>query len=305
MVSLGMARILVSGVSGPIGTALLPTLRASGAQIARLTRKVPTHASPDGNLIPWDPAQPISPQTVSGFDVVIHLAGETIVGRWVAAKKQKIRESRILGTRNLAEALAGAKEKPQVFICSSAIGYYGNRGDELLNEQSAPGSGFLSDVCREWEAATHPAAKAGIRTVQMRTGVVLTRKGGALGKMLIPFKLGIGGRVGDGRQWMSWISIQDMIGAIHHAIKTDLVQGPVNFVAPKPVTNAEFTRTLAGVLSRPALLPVPAFAVRLAFGEMGETVLLGGQRVEPMHLVGSGYPFRYPTLKASLESLEL
>jgi len=305
MVSLGMARILVSGVSGPIGSALLPTLRASGAQITRLSRNTAPDSAPDEHRIPWDPVQPISPQAVSGFDAVIHLAGETIVGRWTDSKKQKIRESRILGTRNLAEALAKAKEKPHVFICSSAIGYYGNRGDELLNEQSSPGSGFLPQVCGEWEAATHPAAKAGIRTVQMRTGVVLARKGGALGKMLLPFKMGAGGRIGDGRQWMSWIAIQDMIGAIHHTLKRDLVQGPVNFVAPKPVTNAEFTQTLAAVLSRPAVLPVPAFAVKLAFGEMGETVLLGGQRVEPMQLVGSGYPFRYPTLKACLESLQL
>jgi len=305
MVSLGMARILVSGVSGPIGTALLPTLRASGAQISRLTREVATHAAGDDHRIPWNPAQPIPPETVSGFDAVIHLAGETIVGWWTAAKKQRIRESRILGTRNLAEALSKTKEKPQVFICSSAIGYYGNRGDELLNEQSSPGRGFLSDVCREWEAATHPAAEAGIRTVQMRTGVVLTKDGGALGKMLLPFKMGVGGRIGDGRQWMSWIAVQDMVGAIHHTLKTDLIQGPVNFVAPKPLTNAQFTQTLANVLSRPALFPVPAFAVKLAFGEMGETVLLGGQRVEPLQLVSSGYPFRYPTLKASLESLEL
>ena len=301
-----MARVLVSGISGPIGTALLPTLKASGAQITRLTRggaRYPAHSAGDEHHIPWDPAQPLSANAVSGFDAVVHLAGESIVGRWTDEKKRKIRDSRVLGTQNLAQALAQAKEKPQVFLCSSAIGYYGSRGDEILQEESAPGEGFLPDVCREWEAATQAAADAGIRTVQIRTGVVLSPKGGALGKMLTPFKLGVGGRIGDGRQWMSWIDVQDMVGAIHHILKSDLLHGPVNMVAPKPVTNEEFTKTLASVLSRPAIFPVPAFVVKLAFGEMGETVLLGSQRVEPTRLVTSGYPFRFSTLRASLENV--
>jgi uncharacterized protein (TIGR01777 family) len=234
---------------------------------------------------------------------VIHLAGESIVGRWSAAKKAKIHDSRVLGTRNLSEALALAKDKPQVFISGSAIGYYGDRGDEVLHEESEPGKGFLPDVCQEWEAATQAAADAGIRTVRIRTGVVLSPKGGALGKMMTPFKLGIGGRIGDGRQWMSWIDVQDMVGAIHHILKSDLVRGPVNMVAPKPVTNAEFTTTLAAVLGRPAIFPVPTFAVKLAFGEMGETVLLGSQRVEPTQLVTTGYPFRFRTLRSSLENI--
>jgi hypothetical protein len=170
----------------------------------------------------------------------------------------------------------------------------------VLTEVSAPGSGFLPDVCREWEAATKPAADAGVRTVQMRTGVVLSPQGGALGKMLTPFKMGVGGKIGSGRQWMSWIDVQDMVGAIHHILKSDLLQGPVNMVAPRPVTNLEFTKTLASVLSRPAIFPVPAFVVKLAFGEMGETVLLGSQRVEPTQLVASGYPFRFSDLRASL-----
>lgn len=256
-----------------------------------------------GEQISWDPSKPIAPDAVSGFDAVIHLAGETIVGRWTAAKKARIHDSRVVGTNNLARALAQAKDKPQVFVCSSAIGYYGNRGDELLSEESAPGSGFLPDVCREWEAATQAAAAAGIRTVHMRTGVVLSPKGGALGKMLTPFKMGVGGKIGDGRQWMSWIDVQDMVGAMHHILKSDLLQGPVNMVAPKPVTNEEFTETLASVLSRPAIFPLPAFVVKLAFGEMGETVLLGSQRVEPTQLVMSGYPFRFSSLRASLESM--
>lgn len=303
MVSLHAARILVSGASGPIGTALLPALKASGAQITRLTRRGSGHSVQDGRSIPWDPAQPFAVDALSAFDAVVHLAGESIVGRWSAEKKAKIRDSRVMGTRNLAQALAQAKSKPKVFVCSSAIGYYGDRGDEILNEQSAAGPGFLPEVCREWEAATQAAVDAGIRTVQIRTGIVLSPKGGALGKMLTPFKLGVGGRVGDGRQWMSWIDVQDMVGAIQYILTSDLLRGPINLVAPNPVTNAEFTRTLAGVLSRPAILPMPAFAVKLAFGEMGETVLLGSQRVEPRQLVATGYTFRFSTLRASLENL--
>jgi uncharacterized protein (TIGR01777 family) len=252
--------------------------------------------------IPWNPSQPVDPEAVSGFDSVVHLAGESIVGRWSAAKKAKIRDSRVDGTRNLAQALAQAKRKPLVFVCSSAIGYYGDRGDDVLKENSAPGTGFLPDVCRDWEAATKPAIDAGIRTAQIRTGIVLSPSGGALGKMLTPFNLGLGGRLGNGLQWMSWIDVQDMVGAIHHILKTDLLQGPVNMVAPKPVTNAEFTRTLASVLSRPALFPVPAFAIKTLFGQMGETVLLGSQRVEAARLASTGYPFRFPDLQASLQN---
>jgi uncharacterized protein (TIGR01777 family) len=208
----------------------------------------------------------------------------------------------VTGTRHVSEALAHAKDKPEVFICSSAIGYYGNRGDEVLTEQSDTGSGFLADVCREWESATQAAVESGIRTVLIRTGVVLSREGGALGKMLPAFKMGVGGRVGDGRQWMSWIDVQDLVGAVHHILKSDLLSGPINMVAPRPVTNSEFTTTLGSVLSRPTVFPIPAFAVKLIFGEMGETVLLGSQRVEPTQLVSSGYPFRYRTLRASLEN---
>jgi len=294
-----ISRILVSGVSGTIGAALLPSLKTRGYEVTRLVRGV----APGDDQISWNPSKPIAPDSVSRFDAVIHLAGESIVGRWTKTKKAKIRDSRVVGTTHLAQALAQTSRKPEVFICSSAIGYYGDRGNELLNERSRSGSGFLAEVCREWEAATQPAAQAGIRTVQIRTGVVLSPKGGALGKMLTPFKMGVGGKIGDGRQWMSWIDVQDMVGAIHHVLKSDLLQGPVNMVAPKPVTNAEFTDTLGGVLSRPTILPMPAFAVKLAFGEMGETVLLGSQRVEPAQLVTSGYPFRFTSLRASLENL--
>jgi len=293
------SKILVSGVSGPIGAALLPSLKTNGCLVVRLVRGRAT----DDSQIAWDPARPLAPETVSGFDTVIHLAGETIFGRWTAAKKQKVRDSRVTGTLNLAAALAQAEEKPQVFICGSAIGYYGNRGEELLREESAPGTGFLAQVCQEWEEATMPAVQADIRTAHLRTGIVLSPKGGALRAMLVPFKLGLGGRTGDGQQWMSWIDVRDMVGAIHHILKNDLMQGPVNMVGPKPVKNVEFSATLASVLSRPAILPMPAFAVKAVFGEMGEELLLSSQKVEPGKLISSGYPFRYRELRASLQNL--
>jgi uncharacterized protein len=293
------SRILVSGVSGLIGAALLPSLKTSGWSVVRLVRG----ASVGEGQIAWDPAKAIAPEAVSGFDAVVHLAGESIFGRWTAAKKRKIRESRVVGTFNLAQALARAEEKPKVFVCGSAIGYYGNRGEEMLSEENAPGKGFLAEVCQEWEEATTPAVQADIRTAHLRTGIVLSPKGGALGAMLVPFKVGLGGRTGDGRQWMSWIDVRDMVGAIHHILKNDLLQGPVNMVAPKPVRNAEFAQTLASVLSRPAIFPMPAFAAKLIFGEMGEELLLGSQLVEPGKLISSGYPFRYRELRRALEGL--
>jgi|SRR5271156_3330563 len=293
------SKILVSGVSGPIGTALLPSLRTSGCSVVRLTRGPVTNE----DQISWDPSVPIDPQTVSGFDAVIHLAGESIFGRWTEGKKSKIRDSRVVGTFNLASALAQAEEKPNIFICGSAIGYYGSRGDEVLREESAPGTGFLAEACQDWEEATTPAVQADIRTAHIRTGIVLSPKGGALGAMLLPFKLGLGGRTGDGQQWMSWIDVRDMVGAIHHILKNDLIQGPVNLVAPKPVRNVEFAKTLASVLTRPAIFPLPAFVVKAAFGEMGEELLLGSQKVEASKLISSGYPFRYRELRASLAAL--
>jgi len=299
-----MARILISGASGLVGSALVPTLRAGGAQIVRLARPgAPSRAGEQ--TVPWDPAQPISPDAVSGFDAVIHLAGENIVGRWTPAKKARIRDSRIPPTTYLAQALAQAKQKPGVFLSASAIGYYGSRGDEILTEESTPGTGFTSGLAREWELASAPAAEAGIRTVQIRIGIVMATTGGALAKMLLPFKMGVGGKLGDGLQWMSWIDLKDVIGAIHHILRSDLLHGPVNLVAPKPVTNAEFSKTLADVLSRPAIFPMPAFAARLAFGEMADELLLASQRVEPTKLISSGYPFRFPTLRQSLESQKL
>jgi uncharacterized protein len=293
------SRILVSGASGTIGAELLPSLKTNGCTVVRLTRGAATNAEE----ISWDPSKPLAPQAVSGFDAVIHLAGESIFGRWSETKKKKIRDSRVTGTSNLASALAEAENKPKVFICGSAIGYYGNRGDEPLREESAPGTGFLSEVCQEWEEATTPAVQADIRTVHVRTGIVLSMAGGALKAMLFPFKLGLGGRTGDGHQWMSWIHIRDWVGAVHHILKNDLIQGPINMVAPKPVRNSEFVRTLANVLSRPAIFPMPGFAARAVFGQMADEVLLASEKVEPGRLVSSGYPFRFRELKTSLENL--
>ena len=303
--NLSMSRVLVSGSSGLVGTALIASLKSAGARITRLARPSTVRGTSDEERIPWDPAQSIYPETVSGFDAVIHLAGENIAGRWTATKKSRLRESRIPTTANLARALAQAKARPQIFLSASAIGYYGNRGDEILSEQSGPGLGFTADLAREWEQASLPAASAGIRTVQMRTGIVMATTGGALAKMLPAFKLGLGGKLGDGRQWMSWIDLQDVIGAIQHILRSDLLHGPVNLVAPKPVTNEEFSKTLGSVLSRPAIFPVPVFAARLAFGEMADELLFASQRVEPTKLISSGYPFRFPTLKQSLKSLNL
>ena len=293
------SRVLLTGASGLLGSALLRSLKSRGFKVVRLVRG---SASAD-DQIAWDPLQPIGSETISDFDSVIHLSGETVVGRWTDAKKKKIRESRVVSTRNLAQALAKTPEKPRVFVTASAIGYYGDRADELLREGSTSGAGFLAEVCREWEAAAQPAADAGIRCVQLRTGVVLSPDGGALQKMLPPFRIGVGGNLGSGRQWMSWIHIQDWVGAVHHILKTDLLHGPVNMVATKPVTNAEFTKTLGSVLSRPTIFPVPAFAAKLAFGQMAEEVLLLSQRVEPNRLVTSGYPFQYSDLRKALEPI--
>jgi uncharacterized protein (TIGR01777 family) len=293
-------RVLVTGASGPIGAALVPSLRMRGCHVTRLVRR----GTAGDDRIPWDPTQPVSPELVSGFDAVIHLAGETIVGRWTEAKRARIKDSRVLGTRHLSQALAQAKKQPRVLISSSAIGFYGNRGDEVLREDSAPGLGFLSEVCREWEAATRSASAAGIRTAHLRTGIVLSADGGALPGMLPPFKLGVGGRLGSGRQWWSWVHVQDLVGAMHHILQSDLIEGPVNGVAPGPVTNLEFTKTLGAVLSRPTIFPVPEFALRLVLGtDAANELLLASQRVEPARLVSSGYPFQYSDLKKALQSI--
>jgi len=291
------ARVLISGASGLIGQAVATALSAEGYKISRLTR-----SQAQAGDVQWDPSQPLSSGVVSGFDAVVHLAGESIVGRWTDTKKKRIRESRVLGTRNLAEALAKASQRPPVLVCASAVGYYGSRGDEVLREDSSPGDDFLSEVCREWEGAAKPAIDAGIRIVHTRFGLVLSNKGGALQKMLSPFRLGVGGRVGSGKQWWSWVDLQDVAGGILHVIKDNL-HGPINFVAPNPTTNLGFTKVLGSVLSRPTIFPVPAFAARLAFGQMADELLLASQRVEPVKLKESGYQFKFTDLSSSLQSI--
>jgi len=291
-------RVLVSGASGLIGSALVSAVGAAGHSIVRLVRRDPT-----AKEICWNPAGGIEAGLLEGFDAVVHLAGESIAGRWTAAKKTRIRDSRVQGTSMLSTALARTGQPPKVLVCASAIGIYGARGDEVLREESAPGSDFLAEVCQQWEAATEAVARAGIRIVSLRFGVVLSPQGGALGRMLLPFRMGAGGRIGSGRQWMSWITLDDVVGVIQHALATESLRGPVNTVAPHPATNAEFTGALGQVLHRPTIFPLPARMVRLVFGEMGEALLLSSQRVDCGKLLASSFRFRYPELKPALEAL--
>jgi uncharacterized protein (TIGR01777 family) len=283
-----------------VGSALVPSFTADGHEVVRLVR-----GSPVGEDVPWDPAEGVRDLSrLEGVDAVVHLAGENLAaGRWTSRRKEEIRRSRVEGTRRLCESLAKLSRRPNVLVSASAIGFYGDRGSETLAEDSAPGRDFLARLCQEWEAATAPASRAGIRVVPMRFGMILSPAGGALKMMLLPFRLGLGGRMGSGAQYVSWIAVNDAIGAIHQAISTESLKGPVNAVAPAPVTNMEFTRTLARVLSRPALLPMPALAARLAFGEMADVLLLAGARVVPTRLQASGYRFQYPELEGALRHL--
>ncbi|MBI2875849.1 MAG: TIGR01777 family protein [Candidatus Tectomicrobia bacterium] len=293
-------QIAVSGSSGLVGSALVPFLRTSGHRVIRLVRRAPSETD-----ILWNPAEGVKDLSqLEGVDAVVHLAGENIAaGRWTPERKAEIRHSRVEGTQKLCESLAQLSQPPRVLVSASAIGFYGNRGSETLREESPPGRDFLAQVCVAWEAATEPASRAGVRVVQPRFGMILSPAGGALQRMLTPFKLGVGGRIGSGTQFMSWIALDDAIGAIEHAIRTESLQGPVNAVAPHPVTNAEFTQVLARVLSRPAFLPLPAFAARLALGEMADALLLSSARVIPARLQESGYPFQYPELEGALRHL--
>jgi len=291
-------KIVITGSSGLIGTALIASLTEAGHRVTRLVRSQPRAEAGEAH---WDPAAgEMDATALEGQDAVVNLAGATIAERWTAAKKARIRDSRIQGTRLLCDALAHLQQLPAVLVNASAIGYYGDRGAERLTEDSPPGSGFLADVCREWEGATAAAAQAGVRVVCLRTGVVLSARGGALAKMLPPFRLGLGGRIGSGTQFMSWIALDDLVGIVRHALATPTLAGPVNAVAPNPVTNQEFTTTLGKVLGRPTPFPVPAFAMRLAFGQMADELLLGSARVEPQRIAASGYSFRFPNLEAAL-----
>jgi uncharacterized protein (TIGR01777 family) len=290
--------IAISGATGFIGRALVERLRARGHTVHRLVRRG-TAVEPRDIL--WDPARGLlDPASLAGIRAVVHLAGEPIAHRWTAARKTAIRDSRVQGTGLLARTLAALDEPPVTLLSGSAVGYYGSRGDELLDEGSAAGGDFLAVVTQEWERATAPASAAGIRTVLLRTGIVLDAGGGVLERLLPPFRLGVGGPIGSGRQWMSWIALEDELRAIEHALWTDSLRGPLNLVAPNPVTNAEFAATLGRVLARPAVLPVPAFALELLFGEMADATILAGQRAMPRVLAASGFEFALPTLEQAL-----
>lgn len=290
--------ILVSGASGLIGSGLIPELEAAGHIVRRLVRREQNSAVE----VPWR-TDMLHPAAVETFDAVIHLAGRNVGARWSSQVKREIRTSRVEGTRTLATAVAGAFRrtgKPGVFVSASAVGYYGSRGDEELTEASSSGTGFLAEVSREWEGATQSAVDAGVRVAIPRIGVVLTRRGGALKKMLLPFQLGLGGPIGSGRQWMSWIVLQDLVQVLMSALTDPRLSGPFNAVAPQPVTNREFVRVLGAALHRPAIFPLPAFVVKMLFGEMGKETLLASSRVIPQNLIQLGFPFDHPEIVEAL-----
>jgi len=305
-------RIIVSGSSGLVGSALLPALRAKGHKVGRMLRRRAgargaggAPGTSDSLDLLWDPiGGSIEAEKLEGVDAIINLAGESIAaGRWTAARKEAIRKSRIGGTQLISETLTRLRRPPRILVSASAIGYYGDRGDEILTETSARGHGFLPAVAVGWESATERAEKLGVRVVHTRFGVILSASGGALAKMLTPFRLGLGGPVGNGRQVLSWIALDDVVGAIEHALAKESLRGPVNTVAPNPVTNLEFTRILARVLGRPAIFPFPAFAARLVFGEMADALLLASARVKPEALQRSGFTFRFGELEPALRRM--
>lgn len=296
-------RILIGGASGLIGGALLPLLAERGHEVVRLVR------AGGGDLagtVPWDPDKGIlDPAKLRGIGAVVHLGGASIAsGRWTAARKQAILESRVRSTLLLAERIASAPsaDRPRAFVVSSAVGYYGDRGEEALSEESGPGEGFLADVCRAWEDAAAPASRAGVRVAQARTGMVLARKGGALQAMLLPFRLGLGGPIGNGRQWWPWISLDDVAAVFVRLVEDEAMSGAVNAVAPEPVTNAAFVRALGRALRRPAVLPAPAFALRLLLGEMADGLLLASAKAMPERLARTGFSYRHPRLDDALRA---
>lgn len=293
-------RILISGASGLVGKHLVPTLLAKGYEVSRLVRKTPNTS----DEIQWDAEKGFSESEQSkleNFEAVVHLAGDNVASEnWSDEKKRKIKESRTIGTRVLVDALKSLQNPPKHFVSASAVGFYGNRGDEILNEESAKGEGFLPEVCAAWEDEIIKA-EAFARVVFLRIGVVLAKDGGALEKMLTPFKFGVGGTIGSGKQYMSWIALDDLVKMIHFALENETLSGAVNAVAPNAVTNQEFTKTLGKVLSRPTFLPVPEFAIKTLFGEMGETLLLEGARVVPRKLLNAGFNFDFPNLEDAMK----
>lgn len=295
-------KVAVTGATGLIGTALSERLHKQGNEIFAITRR--KSLSSPYNVVHWDVERgELDTSPLEGVDAVVHLAGETIAERWTAKKKALIRSSRVDGTKLLVEGLKSLSRRPSVLVSSSAIGFYGGRGDEELDEQSATGAGYLAEVCQAWEAESARAEELGMRVVTLRTGIVLSTKGGALAQMLLPFKLGLGGPIGAGTQWMSWVHIDDVIGGYHFALHQPDFSGVANLTAPRPTRNAEFTKALGQTLSRPAFLPAPGFALKLVFGEMAQDLLLDGQKVLPRHLDQAGYKFQYPDLDEALRDV--
>lgn len=300
-------KILITGATGLIGRSVCRSLINEGHQVVALSRRPPP--SPvDMDLagviaFQWEPAAELPPaEAWEGVEAVIHMAGEPVAARWTEEQKRRIRDSRVKGSQNLVAGMRAAPRPPKVFVSASAVGFYGDRGDEVLDESSEPGAGFLSEVCVDWEAEAARARELGVRVALVRIGVVLSSSGGALEKMLLPFKLGLGGRLGDGRQWFPWIHIEDIVGIFLHALSSPAVDGPINGVAPGIVTNEDFTRELAGALNRPAFFPVPKLALRVLMGEMAE-VVTASQRVVPQVALNTGYQFKHPNLRPALESL--
>jgi uncharacterized protein (TIGR01777 family) len=293
--------VVIAGASGLIGSALRQALREDGHQVRRLVRR----RAALGDEIAWDPARgELDPRALAGTDAVVNLAGESLAdGRWTAKRRERILNSRTESTRTLVVTLRHVAPRPAVLLNASAVGYYGERGEEVLSERSVAGTGFLPEVCLAWETTADGAARAGMRAVFLRFGVVLARQGGALAQMLPLFRAGLGGRLGSGRQWMSWISLGDAVGAIRYALFDDRCRGPLNVVAPEPVRNAEFARALGRVLHRPAFLPVPALALRAVFGRMADEALLASTRAVPEKLIETGYTFRAPTLETALRGV--
>ncbi len=294
-------KIVIAGSSGLVGSALIPVLRSQGHEILRLVRSEPKAS----DEIQWNPARrELGLSGIEGVDAIVNLAGENVsAGRWTAARQERIRTSRVDATATLVGLLASLGRKPTVLVNASAVGFYGDRGAEILTEESEPGRGFLAGVCQEWENQAEGAGRAGVRTVRLRFGVILSPKGGALAKMLPVFRLGLGGRLGSGQQWMSWVSLDDAVGAIGHALVNPACSGPVNVVAPGGVTNAEFTTRLGRALRRPAVLPVPAMVLRAVFGRMADEALLASTRVVPRVLERGGFAFQHPELAMALDDL--